>query len=317
MKSGLWILVAVLVAGVIVGMLLRPRLTRLVEDQAPPAVAELAEIERIEDPGAKAERLRVFISENPASEVRHYAYRSLARTMLLALQDTSGYLEFADPALAEETDPESKAELYYWLYNVHAASDSGAAVRTAYSLLGETIGVSWIYNYVGYDLAERGYGLDAALGLCDRALEFADSRRDSAGIIDSRGWVYFKMGEYDRAVADLEMAVDLFEPSSEEILRHLVYAALKAGRSDMAFETLKTILMMGEYAYARAGLDSLMDVKGYSPAQRSSFEESVWEARLNAAGPGEAFTLPTLSGDAYEFEPGTGKVAVINFMSPT
>jgi tetratricopeptide (TPR) repeat protein len=135
--------------------------------------------------------------------------------------------------------------------------------------------------------------------------------------MDSRGWVNYKLGEYDRAVADLEVAAGLFDPPYEEVLRHLAQAALKAGRSDKAFETLKTILVMGEYDYVRTALDSLMDARGYSPEDKAGFEESIWETRMAEASDAQAFTLPTLAGESYDFDPKAGRVTVINFMSPT
>jgi tetratricopeptide (TPR) repeat protein len=317
MKSGLWILVVVLVAAVAVGTLLRPRLQRLVEEQEPPEASALARIENLEDPENRLERLRDFISEHPESRVKHEAYRLMARAMLNSLGDTLRFLGFAESTLAQESDPESRAEIYYGLYNVRSASDSSAALGVAYRLLSDSLDVSWINNYIGYDLAEKGYGLDVALGLCQRALRFADSRPDSAGIMDSRGWVYYKMGLFDEAMADLETAAALFDFRYEEVLRHLAYAALRAGKGEKAFETLKTILVMGEYAYARAALDSLMDARAYSPEMKAGFEESIWEERIEAARPGDAFTLPALAGAPYEFDPLAGRVAVINFMSPT
>jgi tetratricopeptide (TPR) repeat protein len=317
MKSGLWILVVVLAVAVVTGMLLKPRLNRLMEDQEPPEVAELDEIEKIEDPEARLSRLGDFLSEYPASKVRDRAYGLVAGTMVRTLKDTTGFLEFADKVLDEDEDPESRTVTYRWLYAIQAITDTAAALATAERLLGESMETSGIYNYVGFDLAERGIGLDIALGLCNRALEFAESGSDSAHIMDSRGWVYYRMGEYDRAVADLEVADALFDPPYEEVLRHLAYAALKAGQTDKAFQTLKSILVMGEYDYVRAALDSLMDARGYSPSEKGGLEEAVWEERTAGARAGAAFTLKTLTGEAYEFDPQAGRVAVINFMSPT
>jgi hypothetical protein len=74
---------------------------------------------------------------------------------------------------------------------------------------------------------------------------------------------------------------------------------------------------MGEYDYVRAALDSLMDARGYSPGEKGGLEEAVWEERIAGARAGAAFALKTLAGEAYEFDPLAGRVAVINFMSPT
>lgn len=317
MKSGLWILIVIVAVAVGVGIILKPRLNRLQEEQEPPEFAELEEIEGIEDPQARLSRLKGFISDYPESEARGSAYGETANTMVRALGDTAGFLEFAYLALGEEDDAESRAVIYYWLYGIQAASEPEAALETAGRLLEESIETSGIYNYVGYDLAEREMGLDIALGLCRKALLFAETPSDSANILDSRGWVYYKLAEYDLAVADLDKAAGLFDPPYEEVLRHLADAALKAGQSDKVFETLKTILVIGEYDYARASLDSLMGVRGYSPDDRARFNESVWEERLAGARDCEAFALPTLGGETYQFDPLAGAVAVINFMSPT
>jgi len=317
MKSGLWILVLVIAAAVVVGILLRPRLNRLQEEQEPPEIAELELIEGMDDPRARLSSLMEFISGYPESETRARAFRAIANTMLDDLEDTTAFKEFANRALAEEEDAQSRSEIYFRIYGLQVESDPGAALETARRLLGEPIETSGIYNYVCYDLAERDMGLDLALGLCNKALRFAESTSDSGNILDSRGWVYFKLGEYDAAVADLDRAAGFFDPPYEEVLRHLVYAALAGERSDIAFETLQSIMAMGEYGYARAALDSLMTARGYSARDRAEFYEEVWEKRLAEAPRCEAFVLPTLAGSTYEFDPLAGGVAVVNFMSPT
>ena len=317
MKSGLWILVVVVAVAIVVGILLRPRLNRLQEELEPPEVAEFEEIEEMEDPEARLSRLREFIRTYPESEIRAQAFRAIANAMIRDLEDTTGFKDFAGEALGVEEDAGSRSELYFWLYRVQVESAPEAALETAGRLLSEPIETSWVYNYMGYGLAERGLGLDIALRLCDKALLFAESASDSANILDSRGWVYYKRAEYDAAVADIEWAAELFDPPYEEILRHLAYAALAGERSDKAFEALRAIMVIGEYDYARAALDSLMAARGYSVDGRAGFYEDIWKERLAAAPLCEAFTLPTLAGDAYEFDPLAGGVAVINFMSPT
>jgi tetratricopeptide (TPR) repeat protein len=79
-------------------------------------------------------------------------------------------------------------------------------------------------NYVGYTYAEKNERLDYALELVNRALILDPS---NAYYIDSRGWVYYKMGEYEKALNDLERAVSLVEDAV--ILEHLgdVYIELK------------------------------------------------------------------------------------------
>ncbi len=63
-----------------------------------------------------------------------------------------------------------------------------------------------VLNYLGYSLVERREKLDEALDMIERA---AAARPDSGYIIDSLGWVLFRLGRYDEAVDHMERAVEL------------------------------------------------------------------------------------------------------------
>lgn len=72
-------------------------------------------------------------------------------------------------------------------------------------------------NYLGYTYAELGTNLDEAEQLVIRSLEI---KPEDGYVTDSLGWVYYKKGQYDKAIEILEKAVNL---SSEDptILDHL------------------------------------------------------------------------------------------------
>jgi tetratricopeptide (TPR) repeat protein len=82
-----------------------------------------------------------------------------------------------------------------------------------------------ICNFYGYLLAEMGKDLDRAEQLILKALEKEPA---NGYYIDSLGWVYFRRGEYERAVAELERAVK-FVDADPVILEHLgdAYQALQ------------------------------------------------------------------------------------------
>ncbi|WP_424985879.1 tetratricopeptide repeat protein [Microbulbifer sp. S227A] len=63
-----------------------------------------------------------------------------------------------------------------------------------------------VLNYLGYSLVERKSNLDEALGMIERAVE---ARPDSGYIVDSLGWVLFRLGRYEEAVGHMETAVEL------------------------------------------------------------------------------------------------------------
>ena len=63
-----------------------------------------------------------------------------------------------------------------------------------------------VLNYLGYMLADRGVRLDEALGYLRRALVLEPS---NGAYLDSLGWVYFKMGNYQLAEENLRKALEL------------------------------------------------------------------------------------------------------------
>ncbi len=84
----------------------------------------------------------------------------------------------------------------------------------------------WLLNYLGYSWADRNEHLDEALDLIERALERTP---DDGMVIDSLGWVLYRLGRYDEAVVELERAVSL-EPAEPVIIDHLGDAYWKTGR---------------------------------------------------------------------------------------
>ncbi len=63
-----------------------------------------------------------------------------------------------------------------------------------------------VLNYLGYSLVEKRQNLDEALDMIQRAVA---ARPDSGYIVDSLGWILFRLGRYDEAVRHLETAVEL------------------------------------------------------------------------------------------------------------
>ncbi len=85
-----------------------------------------------------------------------------------------------------------------------------------------------VLNYLGYSLVERKEKLDEALDMIQRAVA---ARPDSGYIVDSLGWVLFRLGRYDEAVEQMERAVELM-PVDPVVNDHLgdVYWAVGRAR---------------------------------------------------------------------------------------
>lgn len=314
MKSSLWILVIVIAAGVVVGVVFKDRMR-----PAPPGneQAEFKEIGEITDSEAKIDKLERFLSDYPKGDLRSRAYSTIAKEMLDAIKDTTRFVGFARQTIEKETDPESKATMYYRLYNLKAEAKPEEAALIGTEILKVPIDAAWVYNYIGYDLAERGRDLDLAMALCQRSVELSKTREDSAMCLDSRGFVYYKKGMYQEAIADLAKSVNLFGEPFENGLKHLAEAYLKAGDGANSFATYRSILVMGEYDYARSAVDSMMTAQRYSPKKRQQFDDGLWQDRSAVAAPAVAFSMPTLAGETVVFEPAKGGIVVLNFMSPT
>jgi tetratricopeptide (TPR) repeat protein len=63
-----------------------------------------------------------------------------------------------------------------------------------------------VLNYLGYSMVEKQINLVEALDMIERAVA---ARPDSGFIVDSLGWVLYRLGRYDEAVAHMERAVEL------------------------------------------------------------------------------------------------------------
>jgi tetratricopeptide (TPR) repeat protein len=87
-----------------------------------------------------------------------------------------------------------------------------------------------LLNNYSYSLAQRGIQLDLALDLATRALE---SEPDNGAYLDTKGWVYFKMGQYDLALEHIKKALDSREESAE-VLEHLGEVYFKLGQTEQA-----------------------------------------------------------------------------------
>ncbi|MGV6850355.1 MAG: tetratricopeptide repeat protein [Marinibacterium sp.] len=85
-----------------------------------------------------------------------------------------------------------------------------------------------VLNYLGYSLVERQEKLDEALDMIKRAVA---ARPDSGYIVDSLGWVLYRLGRYDEAVGHMEKAVELM-PVDAVVNDHLgdVYWAVDRKR---------------------------------------------------------------------------------------
>lgn len=130
------------------------------------------------------------------------------------------YLMAISLGLSSATLDRNLAISYEQLEEDHLAEDSFQAA------LRKNPQDPFTLNYLGYWWADEGRNLEDAIDLIERAVRL---RPRSGYFVDSLGWVHFKLGNLDLAVAFLEQAT-ILEPVDPVISDHLGDAYWATGR---------------------------------------------------------------------------------------
>ena len=83
-----------------------------------------------------------------------------------------------------------------------------------------------VLNYLAYTWVERGENYNNALEMLKKAVAL---RPEDGYIVDSLGWVYYRLGRFEEAVEELEIAIEL-RPNDPVINDHLGDAYWQVGR---------------------------------------------------------------------------------------
>ena len=133
-----------------------------------------------------------------------------------------------DRAVARLGPPERRHWTLYYARGIahERAKDWPRAERDFLTALDLSPDQPYVLNYLGYSWVEQGRELERARRMIERAVEL---RPQDGHIVDSLGWVLFKLGDYRAAVRWLERAVEL-EPRDAVINDHLGDAYWAVGR---------------------------------------------------------------------------------------
>lgn len=169
-----------------------------------------------------------FAAASPSDAVE--ALRAKARVLAVA-EEYEQALELYDKAMAFRPDDErialNRAELLLRMDRLDDALTAygDAARRWPKSALA--------LNAYGYTLADRTDRYVEAEKLIRKALRYEPT---NAAIIDSMGWVLFKLGRFEEALVELERAYAKF--ADHEIAAHIVETLVALGRRDEALDRL-------------------------------------------------------------------------------
>ncbi len=118
-----------------------------------------------------------------------------------------------------------------------------------------------VLNYLGYSWADQGINLERAVDMIERAVAL---RPSDGYIVDSLGWVLFRLGRYADAVGHLERAVEL-RPEDPVINDHLGDAYWRVGRRAEARFQWRRALSYGPEAQLVPIIENKLEA-GLAPA---------------------------------------------------
>ncbi|MEP1884966.1 MAG: tetratricopeptide repeat protein, partial [Marinomonas sp.] len=155
-------------------------------------------------PDAAIEVLEQLTRTYPDLPVVH----STLGNQLRQLEDYAASIPSYDRALELTTDT---APSRWFLFYARGISherldmwpDAEADFRAALKLSPEQ---PEVLNYLGYSMVEKRVHLDEALAMIELAVA---ARPESGFIVDSLGWVLYRLGQYSEAVGHMERAVEL------------------------------------------------------------------------------------------------------------
>ena len=126
-------------------------------------------------------------------------------------------------------------------------------------------------NYLAYSLVEKKVNLQEALSLIKRAVAL---QPQSGYIVDSLGWVLFRLGQYTKAVAHMERATELM-PVDPIVNDHLGDVYWSVGRRlEAEFQWNRALSFKPEEKEAtrirrklEVGLDQVLSEEGAPPLE--------------------------------------------------
>jgi tetratricopeptide (TPR) repeat protein len=185
---------------------------------------------QLDDVDGALELLDSFAEASPSNAVDVVALKA---QLLVSLNRYDEGLALYDKATEFRPDSEGvalgRAEL---LLRIGRLDDAIADYRKAVDRWPES---SLSLNALGYTLADRTQQFAEAEDLIRRALAIDPK---NPAIIDSLGWVLYKLGRPEEALVELQRAYDRM--ADPEVATHIVEVLAELDRSDEALELLKT-----------------------------------------------------------------------------
>ena len=181
-------------------------------------------INRTRGPAALGEAMTKLREQWPEQKLHLFLLESELRT---ESDDFDGAWQVLSTALAEQ--PDEPALLYARSMVSEKRGDVAALEQDLRRMLALDPDNSLALNALGYSLANLTDRFAEALALISRALEL---KPDDPAILDSMGWVQYRLGNREQALANLRDAYERFP--DHEVAAHLGEVLWVMGRTDEA-----------------------------------------------------------------------------------
>ncbi|MFO8125578.1 tetratricopeptide repeat protein [Yoonia sp.] len=238
-----------------------------------------AALRQADRPEQAIEVLQQLIRSHGDMPSVHFALGDVLR----AQDDHDGAIKSYD--LAIELTPDTKPQRWVLFYARGVAEERSGDGESAEKDFRAALAINpdqpQVLNYLGYSLVEQGRNLDEALNMIERAVAASPA---SGYMVDSLGWVLYRLGRYDEAVVQMERASELM-PVDPVVNDHLGDVYWAVGREREAeFQWRRALSFVdAEDTNSEAdpdrmrrklevGLDAVLAEEGADPLKRVTAE---------------------------------------------
>jgi tetratricopeptide (TPR) repeat protein len=177
-----------------------------------------------------------------APEIAYY----LAIAQREAKQTQQAVATFEEALHEAELDQDNEIVNAKFYFNYGATAEQAGLYEKAADLLHKSIALdpanaAEAYNYLGYMWADHNMHLDEAEETIKRALEIEPN---NGSYLDSLGWVEFRKGKFDQALADLLRAAKNMGRDDPIVFEHIGDTYLKLNRVPEALESWQKALAL-------------------------------------------------------------------------
>jgi tetratricopeptide (TPR) repeat protein len=186
------------------------------------------------------ERAVKFLAEarrrfSGAPEIVYY----LAIAQREAKQTQRAVATFEEALREAQLDQDNEIVNAKFYFNYGVTAEQAGLYEKAADLLQRSIALdpsnaAEAYNYLGYMWADLGMHLDEAMEMIQRALQIEPN---NGSYLDSLGWVEFRQGKFDQALADLLRAAKNMDREDPIVFEHIGDTYLKLHRVPEALES--------------------------------------------------------------------------------